>query len=406
MLQWLGKALGVQTKAQVSDLANPEGWLLEMFGASPTASGRSIGPRSALAVPAVLCAVTAITDTIATLPAKVLRRIDAGGKEPAPDHPAYTLVHDRAQDWQSAGALRKQVTTDAITQGNGYAWCNRVGDKPFELIRLDPSSVTVKPDDLTGEPKYTLRLKGGGTRTYDFSEIIHITGPSLDGCNGLPLIQLGRETIGIAAVIQEHVARLFSSGARPSGFFSPLERLQTDAFEKAKRAFNLDHSGIENAGKTLMSAVPMKYEQFAFKSTDAQLIEIWKLQIEEIARIFRLPPMFLQEFGRATLNNFEHASRVFLESILPWLRQWEFQYSRALFRDDERREFTVEFITDDLLRASYKERTEGLARLVTARIFNPNEARAKESMPPYPGGEEFVNPNTMTARKLDRGEVE
>ncbi|WP_020184245.1 phage portal protein [Methylopila sp. 73B] len=113
-------------------------------------------------VPAVKAEVTIISTTIGILPVKVYER-DGEGKRPAPDHDAYRLAHDEANDWTSAGELRRQITSDALLHGDGFALVTRRGDgSPLELIRLDPRAVDIPTLD-TGAPAYRYRHQGGAT---------------------------------------------------------------------------------------------------------------------------------------------------------------------------------------------------------------------------------------------------
>lgn len=122
-------------------LAAPDPAMLAMFGVVPSVSGASVTPQSAMRVPAVAAAVGLISSTIGTLPAKVFTKQDEGGKSPAPEHSAYSLVHDDANEWTSAAQLRNHLTTDALLCGNGYAFANRVNGKVQELIRLSPFKI-------------------------------------------------------------------------------------------------------------------------------------------------------------------------------------------------------------------------------------------------------------------------
>ncbi|MDT3686763.1 MAG: phage portal protein [Pseudorhodoplanes sp.] len=393
MLHWFKHA----SERKSAAISAPAPWLFELFGSAPTAAGKHITPVSALRVPAVACAVKAISDTVGTLPCKVFRRTEGGGKEQDPNHPAFELVHSWASDWQSAGALRKQVTVDALLEGNGYALANKVTGRAIELIRLDPKCVTPRENEVTGEPQYLYRSRAGVERVYAYDEIIHIAGLSLNGLKGEAAIQIGRETIGIASAVQEHVARLFSNGAKPGGILRTEKNLNEVAINNIRKLLEAQHAGSSNAGKAIILTDGFDYTQTALTSVDAQLIEIWRLVIEEVARLFRIPPMIIMDYGRATWNNSEAAAKEWLASLLEWLRQWQAGYVRTLLSREERKTHIVDFITDDLLRADFAARTEGYTKLIAARVVNPNEVRAKENMPPYEGGDAFVNPNIAPA---------
>jgi HK97 family phage portal protein len=379
-------------------LSNPEPWLRELFsGGAISISGQTVSPTTAMRVPAVWCAVQAIADTVANLSVKLFRDLPEGGKEVDDQHPAHALVHDWASDWCSAESLRRQVMVDTITGGNGYVFANKVDSRPLELLRVSPHAVRVQVDDLTGEPSYVITGKNGGQRTYSYDTMIHISGPSLDGVSGIGAVQAGRETIALAAIIAEHVSRLFSAGAKPGGLLTTEKTLTPQAIENVRKIVEAQNAGVQNAGKTLVVPDGLKYAPLALNSTDAQLLELWRLQIEEIARVFRIPPNMIQDFGRATWSNWEGMGRAWLQSLLPWLRQWEAGYSRVLLTPEERRTHTIEFNVDSLLQADFAQRTAGYSTMIASRVYSPNEVRAKENLPPYEGGNEFLNPNTTPA---------
>ena len=121
-------------------------------------------------------------------------------------------------------------------------------------------------------------------------------------------------------------------------------------------------------------------------------------QVSEICRIFRVPPIFVQDYGRMTWSNSESANLLFLQHcLLPWLRTWEAAYRRVLLTKEERADYTIDFVVDDLLRADTAVRVEAYSKLITARVLNPNEVRALDNLPPYAGGEVYANPAITAA---------
>jgi HK97 family phage portal protein len=123
-----------------------------------------------------------------------------------------------------------------------------------------------------------------------------------------------------------------------------------------------------------------------------------RFSIEEIARFFNVSPIFLQDLGRATWANSEQAKDNLLSvTLLPWITKWQDEIALKLFSDDERAQYVCEFKTEAFVHADYKSKTEGISKLISARVISPNEARAMMNLPPYAGGDEFVNPNVQAA---------
>ncbi len=380
----------------VSTLSNPESWLLDLFGASPVSSGVSVTPANATSCPAVRCAVAAISEAIGQLPIHVYQRGQDGTRERASDHPVQGLVHDEANDFTPASSFREELTRDALLHENGaFAFINRVDDRPVELLRLDPQSVSVETD-TTGAPVYRISA-GNVQRLYVRQDIFHLRAPG-----GSP-VKHCREAIGLAIVMEQYAARLFGNGAKPSGVLSLDGNPSPDALEKARAAWKLAHAG-QSGGGTAVMPTSAKWEQITLNSVDAQFLELRQFAIAEIARAFRVPPVLLMDYGRQTWANAEEGGRQFLQyTLLPWMDRWQGEIRLKLFAPDERSTFFAEFLTDDLLRADLDKRAEAYGKLITARILNPNEVRALENRAPYKGGDEFMNPNTTSGAAPNSG---
>ncbi|CUW88466.1 phage portal protein [Rhizobium pusense] len=366
----------------------------ELFGVLPTASGVVVTGNSAMRVPAVLQAVRLISETIGSLPCKLYR--EAGdSKEVAKDHPGHKITHSRANDWTSAGQLRIDLTIDALLHGAGYAQVVRASDdRPLELHRLDPSKVQRRCED-DGEPSYLVSTDRGQVR-LSYRDVLYI--PAFAGVSP---VKLGREAIGIGLTLEKHTSNLFSDGARPSGmFWSENSVPDTDAGTKTIANILRDYRAAFSGGKQnrpLMVPAGYRYQQIALASTDAQFIENRLEQINEVARIFGVPPHMLYQLERATWSNAEQMAASFLQLCLrPWLDKWQDAYATVLLTDEERDTFYFEFVIDDLQRADAAGRAEIFGKLVAMRAMTPNEVRAAMNLPALPGGDELANPYTTT----------
>jgi HK97 family phage portal protein len=395
MLQWATRFF-----EKKSSLAAPDDWLRELFGAIPSVTGVSVNPRSALTCTAVACAVRTIAEPCGSLPLHVYKRGADGARDRDPQHPAYRVLHANANPWTGAGDFRTQLTTDALLHGNGFAFVNRVDGRVRELVRLQPGAVTAKVDDTTGEPIYELR-GNTGTRRLDRRDVLHIRcSLSHDGLNGESPVHLAREAIGLALVMEQHASQLFGNGARPAGTIeNDKVKLGPNAVENIRKVLTAQNEGARNSGRTMILPEGWKFNPLTFNSTDAQFLELRKYAVDEIARAFRVPPHLLFEMGRATWGNSEELGAAFLTySLMFWLKSWEGAINRVLFTEEERETHFAEFLVDDLLRADFTKRSDGISKMISARVLNPNEARKIAfNLSPYDGGDEFVNPNTTAA---------
>ncbi|CDZ27995.1 phage portal protein [Neorhizobium galegae] len=381
-------------------LADPEPWLLELFGASPATSGVAVTPLAALSVPAVRTAVELLAGVLGTLPCKAYQPADNGGREPAPDHPVHALVHRDANDWTSAGALRSQLTIDALLQGGGFAYANRGTDKRVvEFIRLPPTAVTVEIDERTGEPVYRYR-ENTTEKLYSFRDVLHVRPlASLNGITGQAPVKTAREAIALCIVAEQYMAKLMASGGRPSGILSFPQKLGAEVAKRIKASWQAATSGAASGGTAVLEEGGT-FTPLAFTSVDAQFAEMRAFQIVEIARAFNVPPTFLADFSRATWSNITEANRQLVTfSLMPWIRGWEAAYRRVLLTEEDRlAQISIEFVVDGLLQGNASERATAISQFRSAGVMTANEARRLENLPAMPDGDKLENPFTTSGK--------
>ena len=346
--------------------------------------GVVVTPTTAMKCTAVYAAVRVRCETLGSLPLMLYRRRQDGGKDRATDHPLYRLIHDRPNDWTSSADFVMQLEKDTMLYGAGYALANRSGDRIVELIRLAPSAVTVEVDEATLEPRYSVSLSGGTKRIYSWRDILHV--PAM---GGLSVITQAKRAIQICIAMEKHAKKLFEGGGRMIGTIEHPLTMSADAHKRMTASFN--DQAIN--GRVSILEEGAKYNPITFNSVDLQFQELRAFQVIEIARATGVPPTLLQDFGRATWSNAEEMSQAFLTyTLMPRMRIWSGAISRLLSRE-EQSELTPEFLADGIVRADIEKRYAAYATAIAARIINPNEARAKEDMPSYDGGDEFANPN-------------
>lgn len=367
---------------------------LALFGAAPTASGQVVTAKTAVRCTPVLAAVRFISESIGSLPAIVYKRGDDGARDRDSEHPAHSLLHGRANPWTGSSEFLQSWVLDALLYGNGYALVIRVGNKPKEIHRLPPDATTV--DMTSGEPVYRVG-SGDKMAVYRWQDVLHLRAPvTFDGVTGESPVTLARQAIGLAMALEEHGASLFGNAARPSGVISHPGSLGDEAYASLKSSWDSAHTG-KKAGGTAILEEGATWQALTFNSVDAQFNESRTFAVNEISRAFGVSPHILFELGRATYANVETlGTEVVTFGLLPWLKRAEAAIERALLDDDEH---YVEFLLDGFLRADFTKRAEGYSKLITSRVLNPNEARAREGLPPYEGGNEFINPNVTGTAK-------
>ncbi|NVO55104.1 phage portal protein [Rhodobacteraceae bacterium B1Z28] len=382
------KALGFGVDEKALTLTDPD--VFPLFGVTPTASGLSVGPSNAMRVPAVNCAVSLISETIGALPVKLY---DRASKDTLTDHPAYRLVHGRANPWTSAAKLREQLTIDALLHGAGHAQVVRLSDDtPYELHRLEPGKVQ-RDQEPDGEPFFRVHTDAGQVR-LSYRDVLRI-----EAVGGVAPITLGREAIALAISFEKHMATSLKNGARPSGVVTTDKKMDATGMLNFIKEWVAQFSGEQNGAPAILED-GMQYQSISMTLADAQFAENRLEQINEIARVFRVPPTMLFELSRGTWSNTEEMFRQFhTVTLKPWLKDWTDAYAQCLLTPEEQDDFYFEAITDDLLTTDTAARATAYGQYRSMGVMTANEVRAKENLPPHPNGNELSNPYTTTQKE-------
>ncbi len=261
--------------------------------------------------------------------------------------------------------------------------------------------MTVERDTQTGKIKYTYSDDiTNQTYVYRPDQVFHLKSLSIDGVTGLSPIAQAREAVGLSLATEEYGAKFFGNGARPGGVLEHPGILKDP--EKLRESWNKVYQGTRNSHKVAVLEEGMKYHTIGIAPEDAQFLETRKYQVNEICRIFRVPPHLVGDLERATFSNIEHQSIEFVQhTIRPWLVRWEQAISRSLLDEKERLLYFAKFNVDGLMRGDYKSRMEGYAVGRQNGWLSANDIRGLEDLPPIPkeqGGDVYlVNGNMMTA---------
>ncbi|WP_457660952.1 phage portal protein [Sinorhizobium medicae] len=351
-----------------SGTAIPESWMLELFGAG-VAGSVTVSASTALTVPAVANAVKSISESVATSALTVKRKV--GDQEvDVPDFPALKLLTGQANEWTSGFELIRDIVAQALTQdAGGLAWINRVQGRPAEIIRYDNGGISVEYSPKgTGEPAY--RIGGKKVRSED---IIHVR----SGFSRCPL-SLARDAITAAKQMELYVTNFWAKSARPSGVITMPSgvKIGAEGVRNMLTGWRSAFEGADNAGKTALLWDGAQWAPMTMTSVDAQLLELRKFQLSEIARAFGIPQHMLGVLDRATWGNYGQAAKEYITStVLPWLRAMESALNRSLLTDAERGEYRFAFDVDDFSQGSLTERATALSTLATSRFITTNEGR-------------------------------
>lgn len=377
-------------------LSDPDDWLYEGFGGTRTDSGVRVNRRAALTYAAIWRGVSLIAATVAKVPLVVYRRADREGRERATDHPAYSLLRSRPNPEMTAFAFRELLTTQAVLQGNGYAYIYRARNgKPLELIPLDPQNTY--PVRVAGEKRYVTKV-GTETRSLDPSDVLHIHGFSWDGMMGLSLVAFGAESIGLGIAQQRYARLYYRHNARPSLAIEHPTVMPPEQRRQLALAWDQMHAGLENSHRPVVLDRGAKVNPMSINAHDSQLIESRQFEIREIANWLGLPPHKLGDTTRTAFASLEQENQSLIDDGYdPWFVRWETECAAKLLSPSEQSSDTY-FV--ETLRVALN-RTDATARnaLYNGAIQNGwmsrNEVRARENLPPIPGGDEFLVPLNM-----------
>ncbi len=363
-------------------------------------SGVQVDELRSLQTSAVYACVKILAETVASLPLHLFKKGKGGKSEMAEQHPLFSCLYEMPNDEMTSFEFREMMMTSLLLWGNAYARKIRKNGHVTELWYLKPQLMTVERDTQTGRIKYTYS-DDITNQTYEYKpeQIFHIKGLSLDGVTGLSPISQAREAVGLSLATEEYGAKFFGNGARPGGVLEHPGILKDP--EKLRESWNKVYQGTRNSHKVAVLEEGMKYHTIGIAPEDAQFLETRKYQVNEICRIFRVPPHLVGDLERATFSNIEHQSIEFVQhTIRPWLVRWEQAISRSLLDEKERLLYFSRFNVDGLMRGDYKSRMEGYAIGRQNGWLSANDIRHLEDLPPIPkeqGGDAYLVNGNMTA---------
>lgn len=356
-----------------------------MFGSS--AAGVEVTVDRALGVPAVWAAVNFISGTIAGLPLHIYRKTDSGREKVQGG--LATILHGAVNDECSSFEWRKYTLERVLTSGRGLSFIERNAmGRVINLWPLNPSKMQIERRSGRKIYKYT---DAGKTVIYEAREIIDI--PFMLDSDMLkakgPLLT-NKNIIGLAIAATEYGSKFFGNGGVPP--FVMTGNFQSGA--AMKRASDDLEAAVRSASKEqrLALSLPAGHEikSLGADPEKSQLVETKRFCVEEIARIYSLPPTFLQDLTHGTFSNTEQQDLHFVKhTIKRWIEQIEQEMNLKLFGRSSDKQY-VEFNVDGLLRGDFKTRMDGYAQGIQNGVLKPNEAREAENRPSDPEGDKLL----------------
>ena len=370
-----------------------------------TTSGKNVNEMTALQTTAVYACVRILAEAIASLPIHVYKHTDEG-KEQDVNHQLYYLLHDEPNPDMTSFVFRETLMSHLLIWGNAYAQIIRDGrGQVLALYPLLPDRVSVKRDDK-GELYYVYQrseednpnFKDKGNIILKKSEVLHVPGLGFDGLIGYSPIAMAKNAIGMTLATEEYGASFFANGANPGGVLEHPGILKDPS--KVRESWNQVYQGTNNSHKVAVLEEGMSYKTIGIPPNEAQFLETRKFQINEIARLYRIPPHMVGDLEKSSFSNIEQQSLEFVKYTLdPWVVRFEQAFQKALLLPDEKKTYFIKFNVDGLLRGDYQSRMNGYAIGRQNGWLSTNDIRRLEDMNPLSkeeGGDLYLVNGNMT----------
>ena len=371
-------------------------------------AGKAVNERSAMQMTAVYSCVRILAEAVAGLPLHLYRYTKDGGKEKATDHPLYLLLHDEPNPEMSSFVFRETLMTHLLLWGNAYAQIIRNGkNEVVALYPLMPNKMSVNRDE-NGQLYYSYYRSSDEAPTSETekvdlkaSEVLHIPGLGFDGLVGYSPIAMAKNAIGMAIACEEYGAKFFANGAQPGGVLEHPGTIKDP--QRVRESWQNTFGGSSNANRIAVLEEGMKYTPISISPEQAQFLETRKFQINEIARIFRVPPHMVGDLEKSSFSNIEQQSLEFVKYTLdPWVIRWEQSIARSLLTPDEKKDYYVKFNLEGLLRGDYQSRMNGYAIGRQNGWMSANDIRELENLDRIPteeGGDLYLINGNMLPMK-------
>ena len=371
-------------------------------------SGKNVTEKNSMELTAVYACVRVLSEAIASLPVGLYMDDDKGVKVKAVDHPLYRIIHDEPNPEMTSFSFRETMMTHLLLWGNAYAQIIKTGKNGIDaLYPLMPDRMKVDRDERN-KLYYEYQRQDGDPSSvkqsvvrFEPEQILHIPGLGFDGLVGYSPIAMAKNAIGMTQSCEEYGAKFFKNGAYPGGVLEHPGTLEDP--DKVRESWNKAFGGSSNAGKVAVLEEGMKYQPISFSPEQSQLSATRAYQLDEIARIFRVPPHMIGDLSKSSYANIEQQSLEFVKYTLdPWVVRWEQSLARRLLTDEEKGKYYFKFNVDGLLRGDYASRMNGYAIGRQNGWLSANDIRKLEDMdliPEEEGGDLYLVNGNMAKLK-------
>ena len=355
-------------------------------------AGVSVSPETALQCSAVLACVRLLSESIAAMPTNLYRRLPAGGKEIADDQPLHEILAYQPNSWMTSFEFKELMQSWLLLWGNAYAHIKgsiRRGAVD-ELIPLHPSRMEVRRLE-NGRLRYyyrspsTLADPNPEPEEYRQEEIFHLRWLSSDGVRGYIPTTLSKEAIGLARATELHSSAFFGNGAIAGTYIETDQPHKPEALQRFRQQWDEAHRGPDKAYKTVVMPFGFKKKNDPVNNRDNALVETRLFQLQEVARVYRVPAHMVGDLSNVRHSTVEQAAIDYKTfSLMPWCRRWELACRRDLVTDDKT--YFVGFDMNSFMAGDYAARSTYLREAFNNGAIDVDEYRAEIGYNPLPDG--------------------
>lgn len=373
-------------KRNTAPFIDPKTWMQN------ATSGAVVNKNTALSFTPVWCAVKLLSESVSQIPLSVCERTSDGDVIKLNDHPLTRILQRNPNSYQTKIDFFSKVMVDMCLEGNSYVYIERNGaGVPIDLYCMDADKVEVIH---TKEGLYY--TDKDSKKTYSSEEILHFKSLSVDGYKGISPIKQCKQAIGWGIAVETYGNTFFSNGAKLSGVLSTDRQMSQLAIERLKTSFQENYASLNDSNKTLILEEGLKFQQVSISNEQAQFLSSRDMAVQEIARVFNIPPHMLKDLSKSSFNNIEQQSTEFVRySIMPYLTSMEQEMDLKLFKESEDGKVFTNFDANSMLRGSANDRAEFYDKMVKIGAMTINEVRERENMNKADTGDDLYMPQNM-----------
>lgn len=390
-------------------LTSPSVSLISGLSGGMTSAGVRVNEITAEGISAWFACRQVISETVGQLPLKVFRKLDRG-KEPDERHPLYFVLHDQLNTEWTAYEGKEFLTRCLADWGNAYAEIQRnTRGEVVALWPLAPNRMTV---DRDGQGRKRYRYSAASGALFEWINniarppIFHLRANTIDGLIGRSAIRILADCFGLTKAAEEFGSRFFANDATPSMVATYKGRLNAQQKQNLRESWQRVYGGLSNAHRLAILEHDIQLTKMGVDPQAGQFLETRNLQIEEIARILRVPLFMIQHMTKSTSwgSGIEQMMLGFVNiTLMPWLTIWQQAIGRDLLTAKSFETHAALFVVNALVRGDFKTRMDGYAVQIDKGIATPNECRELEDLnartDPY-GDEAMVPTNNAVPASL------